>query len=157
MTIPNDVSTMSSFVLVAFRYILAIHWKKAQAVRKPSLSLQELLILEVIDGAGSATSREIGRYLGISASTMTEVTQRLHSNEQIGVIPNSGDGREKPWRLTATGFSNLNAHQRRLIDSPEDLMFGLDPAEKAELNRLLAKVAENQRRLFSDRFAPIAP
>ncbi len=151
MATTDTVSTTNLLTHFMFRYFLLQRLKEVKGVRKPTLSLEELFILEVIKTFENVTSKELCKFLHILPSGMTTITKKLLSENLIEET-NSGDNREKPWKITSIGLSKLELSSKNLTDFPEKLLSGLNQVEFTEMKRLLEKMFANQHVMLSDLF-----
>ncbi|MFD7617467.1 MarR family winged helix-turn-helix transcriptional regulator [Streptomyces sp. NPDC059802] len=109
---------------------------------------QEFLMMYLWD-AGAVRQSELIKAVDLDPSTVTKMLQRL---EQAGHVRRRPDPDDRRAVLVEAGDScALHSDVRRAwTDLEEHTLAGLEPAEREELTRLLAKVEENLCRETGD-------
>jgi DNA-binding MarR family transcriptional regulator len=106
---------------------------------------QELLMMHLWD-AGAVRQADLIKVMGVDPSTVTKMLQRL---QQTGHVTRTTDPADRRAVLVETteGSRAMRPEIQDAWTALEDrTVAGLDPAERAELHRLLEKVAANLRR-----------
>lgn len=104
----------------------------------PPVQLQALAVL----AGGDVRMRELAHQLGLAASTVTRLVDRLEAAGLAERRSERPDRRSVLVGLTAHGREALQAVRSRLRGLLRDLAAGLAPREQRELARLLAKLGE---------------
>ncbi|MFE6040087.1 MarR family winged helix-turn-helix transcriptional regulator [Streptomyces sp. NPDC056452] len=103
---------------------------------------QELLMMHLWDG-GAVRQSELIKAVDLDPSTVTKMLQRLDQAGHVRRCPDPDDRRAVLVEATEDSCG-LHASVRDAWSSLEDhTLAGLDPAERTELARLLAKVEAN--------------
>jgi DNA-binding MarR family transcriptional regulator len=103
---------------------------------------QELLMMHLWK-AGAVRQADVINALGVDPSTVTKMLQRLQRTGNVTRTTDPADRRAVLVEATA-GSSALRPEIEAAWKTLEDrTVAGLDPAERAELQRLLEKVAVN--------------
>lgn len=87
--------------------------------------------------------RDLAEHLRIVARSATDIVDSLEAAQLVTRQPDPSDRRAVLVTLTDTGRALLDRidDARRQVSS--EMFDGLEPAERVELNRLLAKIAES--------------
>lgn len=101
----------------------------------------QLQALAVLAG-GDVRMRELARRLGLAASTVTRLVDRLEAAGLAERRLRRPDRRSVLVGLTETGRDALRAVRRRVRSVMAELLTELTPHEQGELLRLLTKVGE---------------
>jgi DNA-binding MarR family transcriptional regulator len=104
----------------------------------PPAQLQALAVL----AAGDMRMRELARRLGLAASTVTRLVDRLEAAGLAERRSERPDRRSVFVGLSAAGRDALAAIRQRLRTLLGDLIASLSPREQGELLRLLTKLGE---------------
>jgi DNA-binding MarR family transcriptional regulator len=104
----------------------------------PPVQLQALAVL----AGGDMRMRELARRLGLAASTVTRLVDRLEAAGLAERRSERPDRRSVLVGLSAAGSEALQAVRKRVRSLVRELIAGLAPHEQAELLRLLAKLGE---------------
>ena len=108
------------------------------AGRIPPVQLQALAVL----AGGDVRMRELAGRLGLAASTVTRLVDRLEAAGLAERRSERPDRRSVLVGLTAPGREALRAVRRRLQVILRELLEGLAPHEQREFLRLLSKLGE---------------
>ncbi len=113
------------------------------------LTIAEWRLMAVL---GEGAPRSAGEVAALTAMDKVRVSRAVHGLRRRGLLdrrPDAGDRRRAALRLTAEGA----AVYRRIVPLARaleaELMAALDPAERAELDRLLAKLQRRAETLAS--------
>ncbi|KND35521.1 MarR family winged helix-turn-helix transcriptional regulator [Streptomyces anulatus] len=110
---------------------------------------QELLMMHLWD-RGAVRQTELIRALDLDPSTVTKMLQRLEQTGHVRRRPDPADRRAVLVEATDESCALHTAVRDAWGSLEEHTLAGLDPAERAELVRLLAKVEENLCRETAD-------
>ncbi|MGW4038721.1 MarR family winged helix-turn-helix transcriptional regulator [Streptomyces sp. NPDC004778] len=103
---------------------------------------QELLMMHLWD-RGAVRQTELIRALELDPSTVTKMLQRLEQTGHVRRRPDPADRRAVLVEATDESCALHTAVENAWGSLEEHTLTGLDPAERTELVRLLAKVEEN--------------
>jgi DNA-binding MarR family transcriptional regulator len=115
----------------------------AQALAPTGLHPRDFGLLNVLQHETRASQLELGRILGIDPSSMVGLLDDLEARGLVERHRNPVDRRAYQLRLTDDGTAMLERGRRIAGRLQRELLAGLDPAEREELVRLLAKVADD--------------
>jgi len=123
----------------AFR---TVNRASGRALQDFGLSAEQAHILLVLWLEGPMKVGELQRVLALSSGTLTGALDRMDKAGLVRRSPDPDDGRA--WRIEAAPFDpkKRRAIERRLEDMEEESFSCLTAKERAELLRLLTKVAE---------------
>ncbi len=107
-------------------------------VASAGLTLTQLGVLEAVLHKGPMTQRELGRKVLTSAGNMTDVLDKLAKRGLIDRVKR--DGRSVSVALTDTGLMLIRDLFPRHARDIQAAFAALEPAELAELDRLLRKL-----------------
>ncbi|WP_306326562.1 MarR family winged helix-turn-helix transcriptional regulator [Streptomyces venezuelae] len=105
---------------------------------------QEMMMMRLWD-CGPVRQSELIQSLGLDASTVTKMLQRLEQCGHVRRGPDPADRRAVLVEATEEGRSLRTGVEGVWTDLEKVSLNGLDPAERAELARLLGLVADNLR------------
>lgn len=115
------------------------------ALRQQGLTLMQVSVLMALQGAEGkrCSMKELERFFGVAQSTVAGVVSRL---EQKNLVTATGDPEDKRVKLvcmTASGEACCGQAACHMDQAEETLLRGFTPEERAQLNSLLARVADN--------------
>ncbi len=110
---------------------------------------QELLMMHLWD-RGAVRQTELIRALDLDPSTVTKMLQRLEQTGHVRRRPDPADRRAVLVEATDESCALHTAVRAAWGSLEEHTLAGLEPAERTELVRLLAKVEENLCRETAD-------
>jgi MarR family transcriptional regulator, lower aerobic nicotinate degradation pathway regulator len=96
---------------------------------------------------GPLDKATIGGAVALDRTTIAVVVKNLEQRGYVTTRPSEEDRRSKLIRITAKGLNLLSAVQGEVAMSQERTMAPLAPKERAELLRLLRKIAEENNLL----------
>jgi DNA-binding MarR family transcriptional regulator len=102
-------------------------------------------VLVTLDEHGPRSQADIGRALCIDRSDLHAVLNDLERDELVRRTPDARDRRRNLVELTTAGSIVLDRLDRRVDAAQAALLEPLDVAERGELLRLLARLAEHHR------------
>lgn len=116
-------------------------------------------VLSLLDRNPGIDQRALGELLQLDRSTIADVVLRLETRGYLCRDRDEGDRRRKILTLTAAGRAELDGLWAHAETVNEALVSGLEPEDRAELNRLLqlllsSRVAE---RVIGDDAAAVLP
>ncbi|MEU0137755.1 MarR family winged helix-turn-helix transcriptional regulator [Streptomyces sp. NPDC006296] len=103
---------------------------------------QEFLMMHLWD-TGAVRQAELIKAMDLDPSTVTKMLQRLEQAGHVRRCPDPDDRRAVLVEATATSCGLHTEVRDAWSGLEEHTLAGLDPAERTELVRLLAKVEEN--------------
>ncbi len=137
---PRRLRELPSFVLTAVA---------ASAGQLASITASELgaskaafALLAVLDEFGPCSQAELGRRLRMDRRSVSEETLALQRAGLVTREPDPADPRRNRLELTPAGRKLLGQLQRAFSKMQERLLAPLLPAERRELERLLALLAD---------------
>ncbi|MGW2559634.1 MarR family winged helix-turn-helix transcriptional regulator [Streptomyces sp. NPDC001514] len=103
---------------------------------------QEMVMMRLWE-AGPVRQSELIKACELDPSTVTKMLQRLEQSGHVRRRPDPDDRRAVLVEATDESCALLSAVERAWTELERQTLAGLDPAERAELGRLLAKVEAN--------------
>ncbi|OXM58539.1 MarR family transcriptional regulator [Amycolatopsis thailandensis] len=102
-------------------------------------------ILAAIDENGPSSQATLSRCTGIDRSDVVAVINELSDADYVERAPDPADGRRNLITLTDTGARRLEHLEEQVSDTQDVFLAPLEPAERAQLTRLLARVVEHHQ------------
>ena len=99
-------------------------------------------VLAALAEFGQQSQADIGRRLGLDRNDVHGILNRLESHGQAARQPDPADRRRNVVRLTDTGRRYLSDLQEHADAVQDELLAGLDGAERRQLQSLLAKLLD---------------
>ncbi|MBV9795437.1 MAG: winged helix-turn-helix transcriptional regulator [Actinobacteria bacterium] len=99
-------------------------------------------VLAALAEYGALSQADIGRCLGLDRNDVHGILNRLESRGQAGRQPDPADRRRNVVTLTGDGRRHLAELQRYADTVQDELLAGLGPGERQQLQRLLAKLLD---------------
>src|ERR1700761_5157127 len=115
------------------------------AQHMPLTARGEFAVLAALEEYGALSQADLGRLLGLDRNEVSGIVTRLEDNGGIDRQPDPADRRRNVVTLTAEGERRLEQIQRYADAAQQELLAGLDPAERDQLIALLAKVLAGPR------------
>lgn len=112
-----------------------------RAMRDSPVSSSQLFALALLNGRGEATSAELARLMHLTPQAMTTLLRPLRDAGLIERHADADHGRRLQLRLGGKGRALLREVHDRCAALEDDLLEGFDPAERATLKALLARIA----------------
>jgi DNA-binding MarR family transcriptional regulator len=97
-------------------------------------------VLAALEEYGELSQAEIGRRLGLDRNDVNGVLNRLESREQVDRQVDPANRRRNLVTLTGAGRQHLEELQQHADAVQDELLAGLDAAERQQLQSLLAKL-----------------
>ncbi|AGZ39498.1 MarR family winged helix-turn-helix transcriptional regulator [Actinoplanes friuliensis] len=115
------------------------------APRMPLGARADFAVLAALEEYGPLSQAEIGRRLGLDRNDVNGILNRLEGNEQVERQADPADRRRNIVTLTDTGRAHLDDLQQHADAVQDELLAGLDPAERRQLQTLLGKLLSNHQ------------
>jgi DNA-binding MarR family transcriptional regulator len=112
------------------------------ARRMPLPARSEFAVLAALEEYGALSQADIGRRLGLDRNDVNGVLGRLEGRHQVDRRADPANRRRNIVTLTAAGRRHLEELQQHADAVQDELLAGLDPAEREQLHSLLAKLLE---------------
>lgn len=100
-------------------------------------------ILAAIDENGPSSQATLGRSTGIDRSDVVAVINELAAAGHVERSPDPADRRRNLITLTTAGKRRLQHLEDLVSDTQATFLAPLDPAEREQLTRLLARIVEH--------------
>jgi MarR family transcriptional regulator, lower aerobic nicotinate degradation pathway regulator len=115
------------------------------ARRMPLGARAEFAVLAALEEYGALSQADIGRRLGLDRNDVNGVLGRLESHQRVDRQADPANRRRNIVTLTAAGRRHLAELQRHADAVQDELLAGLDPVERQQLQALLAKLLDSHR------------
>jgi MarR family transcriptional regulator, temperature-dependent positive regulator of motility len=117
--------------------VLNLVWSEevSRAITSPQFAVLNALLLEP-----DIDQRTLGDRVALDRSTVAEIVARLTTRKLVRWNRSPSDGRRKTIQLTPRGERTLQELIPRTQRMTHRLVGGLEPAEQAELLRLLTRM-----------------
>jgi DNA-binding MarR family transcriptional regulator len=120
---------------------MATRARVERAMRDSPVSSSQLFALALLDGRGEATSAELARLMHLTPQAMTTLLRPLRDDGLIERHADADHGRRLQLRLGEKGRALMQTVHDLCPALEDDLLDGFDPAERATLKTLLARIA----------------
>ena len=110
------------------------------AQRMPLGARADFAALAALEEFGPLSQADIGRCLGLDRNDVNGILTRLESRERVNRQPDPADRRRNIVTVTEAGRGHLAELQRHTDAVQDELLAGLDEAERRRLQQLLTKV-----------------
>lgn len=101
-----------------------------------------LMYLEAC-GGGPVSQRDLGKYLGVSHTTVKGLLQRLEEKGFVRIAHDDADARVKNAYLTAKSAQMKNDMEQNVNDLHELMLQGVSREERQQLAQILHKMYTN--------------
>jgi len=115
------------------------------ARRMPLSARTDFAVLAALEEYGPLSQAEIGRRLGLDRNDVNGVLNRLESRHQVDRQTDPADRRRNVVTLTVAGRRQLDELQQHADAVQDELLAGLDAAERRQLHALLAKLLDSHK------------
>ena len=106
----------------------------------PLTARSDFAVLAALEECGGLSQADLGRRLGLDRNEVSGIVTRLADGAHVSRQANPADRRRNVVTITAAGQRYLDAIQRYADAAQDELLADLDPAERCQLNDLLAKL-----------------
>jgi MarR family transcriptional regulator, lower aerobic nicotinate degradation pathway regulator len=100
----------------------------------------DFAVLAALEAYGELSQADLGRRLGLDRNDVSGIVTRLESGRHVDRQADPGNRRRNVVTITASGKRYLEEIQRHADAAQDELLVGLRPAERQQLNELLAKL-----------------
>ncbi|HEY0516026.1 MAG TPA: MarR family transcriptional regulator, partial [Solirubrobacteraceae bacterium] len=100
-------------------------------------------LLNVLGAREGANQQEIGAAMGIDRSTMVLLVDELEAKGLAERRPHPRDRRARELTITAAGARALRSARRIVAQVEDEVLRGLNPAEREQLLGLLRQALQN--------------
>ena len=111
----------------------------------PLTARSDFAVLAALEEYGALSQADLGRRLGLDRNEVSGIVTRLASGRYVDRQADPADRRRNVVTLTESGTRPLEGIQRHADAAQDELLAGLDPAERRRLNELLAKLLSSHR------------
>ena len=111
----------------------------------PLSARPDFAVLAALEEYGDLSQADLGRRLGLDRNEVSGIAVRLERGQYIDRHADPGNRRRNVLTLTASGRRYLEDIQQRADAAQDELLAGLNAAERRQLNELLAKVLGSHR------------
>jgi DNA-binding MarR family transcriptional regulator len=111
----------------------------------PLTARSDFAVLAALEEYGPLSQADLGRRLGLDRNDVSGVVTRLASGGHVDRQADPSSRRRNVVTLTAPGRQYLEEIQRHAEAAQDELLAGLGPAERRQLNELLAKLLSSHR------------
>jgi DNA-binding MarR family transcriptional regulator len=133
---------LSAYTGFLMRKVSAASFEAFSAITaKHGLHPMHFGMLSILDADGPISQQELSQRTGVDPSTMVARNDVLEELELIERHRSTTDRRSYEIRLTPKGVRTLKALRKEAQEFMENFFRVLEPGEREELNRLLAKLA----------------
>ena len=115
------------------------------ARRMPLSARADFAVLAALQEYGPLSQADIGRRLGLDRNDVNAILNRLQARDQAARQADPADRRRNIVTLTDAGRRYLADLQQHADDVQDELLAGLDAAERRQLQGLLAKLLSSHR------------
>ncbi len=105
----------------------------------------DFAVLATLEESGPLSQADIGRRLGLDRNDVNGIVSRLEAGHQISRQADPADRRRNVVTLTDAGRQYLAELQQHTDAVQDKLLAGLDPAERRQLQALLAKLLRSHK------------
>jgi DNA-binding MarR family transcriptional regulator len=111
----------------------------------PLTARSDFAVLAALEEYGPLSQADVGRRLGLDRNDVSGIVTRLESSRHVDRQADPVNRRRNVVTLTASGKRYLEEIQRHADAAQDELLVGLDTAERRQLNELLAKLLGSHR------------
>jgi DNA-binding MarR family transcriptional regulator len=109
----------------------------------PLTARADFAVLAALDEYGSLSQADLGRRLGLDRNEVSGIVTRLQHDHRIDRHADPANRRRNVVTLTASGKQHLEEIQQHADAAQDDLLAGLNAAERRQLNALLTKLLDS--------------
>jgi DNA-binding MarR family transcriptional regulator len=118
---------------------------RTTARHMPLTARADFAVLAALEEYGELSQADLGRRLGLDRNEVSGIATRLERDQYIDRHADPANRRRNVVTLTASGRRYLEEIQGHADAAQDELLVGLSPAEREQLNALLAKVLAGHR------------
>ncbi|HEY1822864.1 MAG TPA: MarR family transcriptional regulator [Trebonia sp.] len=111
----------------------------------PLTARSEFAVLAALEEYGALSQAGLGRRLGLDRNEVSGIVTRLEHDHHVDRQADPSDRRRNVVTLTAAGRRRLEEIQQHADAAQDELLAGLDAAERRQLRALLAKLLDGHR------------
>lgn len=111
----------------------------------PLTARSDFAVMAALEEYGVLSQADLGRRLGLDRNDVSGIVTRLVDGGHVGRKADPANRRRNVITLTAAGKRYLEEIQRHADAAQDELLAGLSPAERRQLNELLAKLLSGHR------------
>jgi DNA-binding MarR family transcriptional regulator len=111
----------------------------------PLSARPDFAVMAALEEYGELSQADLGRRLGFDRNEVSGIAARLQRGQYIDRHVDPGNRRRNVVTLTEAGRRYLEEIQRHADAAQDELLAGLNAAERLQLNELLAKVLSSHR------------
>lgn len=115
------------------------------ARRMPLTARADFAVLAALEEYGALSQAEIGRRLGLDRNDVNGILNRLEGRRQADRRADPANRRRNVVTITTDGRRYLEEVQQHADAVQDELLIGLDPAERRQLHALLAKLLDSHK------------
>jgi MarR family transcriptional regulator, organic hydroperoxide resistance regulator len=141
---PAASTDRERFELAWAGFTAAVRRARSRAANRPGASLTpaQFHLLSALEGGSALTVGELAGAAGVSSPTATRMLDALERDGIVTREHSTADRRRISVRTTAAGRRALASGRRRVDAARERIYAELSPDERAQAERLLARLAE---------------
>lgn len=113
--------------------------------RMPLGARADFAVLAALEEYGALSQADLGRRLGLDRNDVNGILNRLQDGHHVDRQPDPADRRRNVITLTTTGRGHLDQLQAHADAVQDELLAGLDPTQRHQLQLLLAKLLDSHR------------
>lgn len=140
-TAPKPAAETSACGLMFVRLAHVSRARLTEALEGMGLRPADFAVLHHLAEAGTSTQLQLARALRIHPSNLVAMLDGLEAAGLLERTRDPADRRRHAVALTAAGARRLEAAQAAARQAEQELLEPLDPAERAELEGLLRRLA----------------
>lgn len=111
----------------------------------PLTARSDFAVLAALEEYGPLSQADLGRRLGLDRNDISGIVTRLASGGYVDRRADPASRRRNVVTLTVSGKQYLDEIQRHADAAQDELLAGLEPAERRQLNELLAKLLSSHK------------
>jgi DNA-binding MarR family transcriptional regulator len=111
----------------------------------PLTARSDFAVMAALEEYGVLSQADLGRRLGLDRNDVSGIVTRLGDGGYVERRADPANRRRNVITLTATGKRYLEEIQRHADAAQDELLAGLNSAERRQLNQLLAKLLSSHR------------
>lgn len=111
----------------------------------PLTARADFAVLAALAEYGELSQADLGRRLGLDRNEVSGIVTRLEHGHHVDRHVDPANRRRNVVTLTAAGMRHLDEIQRHADAAQDELLAGLSPDERRQLNKLLAKLLTSHK------------